>query len=178
MRLLRQTWKIVSEVTIRSCFKKVNFIRLEAEDDVEEIENNGDRDIERLWEALQACYLISETCAITKYTESDANIVTCETVTDDSSDLVKAVFTPVQALTSMRQLDLFLRSHHDSEEMLHFLAKIEHYVVHKSISKANANSVPAQRLFAAILLHWKRLPPSGTIHSRLCRHYWTSGSES
>ena len=36
----------------------------------------------------------------------------------------------------MRELDRYLRSHDDSEEMLNFLAKIEHYVVNKSISKA------------------------------------------
>ena len=36
----------------------------------------------------------------------------------------------------MRELDRYLRSHDNSEEMLNFLAKIEHYVVNKSISKA------------------------------------------
>ena len=58
MRLLRRAWNSVSEVTIQSCFKKANFVRLEDEDNIEETENNGDRDVERIWERLQACGLI------------------------------------------------------------------------------------------------------------------------
>ena len=94
----------------------------------------------------------------TEYSKSDANVITRETVSessilhdlqataeclqeegvdnDDDSNPVEAALTPVEALTSMRELDRYLRSHDDSEEMLNFLAKIEHYVVNKSISKA------------------------------------------
>ena len=55
MKLLRQAWNSVSEKTIQNCFKKVNFIRLEAKDegveeaedeDVEEVESNVSRDAE------------------------------------------------------------------------------------------------------------------------------------
>ena len=161
MRLLTQAWNSVSEVTIQNCFKKANFVRLEDEDNIEEMENNGDRDIEGIWERLQACGLIPAACDFTEYSESDANVITRETVSessilhdlhataeivqeegddddddDDDSNPAEATLTPVEALTSMRELDRYLRSHDDSEEMLNCLAKIERYVVNKSISKA------------------------------------------
>ena len=158
MRLLRRAWNSVSEVTIQNCFKKANFVRLKDEDNIEETENNGDRDVDGIWERLQACGLIPETYDFTENSESDANVITCETVSegsilhdleataeivqeegdddDDDSNPVEAALTPVEALTSMRELDRYLRSHNDSEEMLNFLAKTEHYVVNKSISKA------------------------------------------
>lgn len=130
--------------------------------DVKEIENTGVGDGE-IWDKLQACGLAPEMCAFMKYSEVDTmNIVTNETVTtddtlhnlesevegvqedgdDDSIDAaealvtpVEALVTPVEALTSLRQIDRYLRSHDDSEEMLDFLAKIEHYIIHKSISR-------------------------------------------
>ena len=149
----------VSEVTFQNCFKKANLVQLEDEDNIEETENNGDRDVEGIWERLQACGLIPETYDFTEYSKSDANVITRETVSessilhdlqatveivqkegddddDDNSNPVEAALTPVEALTSMRELDRYLHSHNDSEEMLNFLAKIEHYVVNKSISKA------------------------------------------
>ena len=156
IRLLRRAWNNVSEVTIQNCFKKANFVRLGDKDNIEETENNGDRDVEGIWERLQACGLIPETYDFTEYSESDANVITRETVSessilydlqataeivqeegdDNDSNRVEAALTPVEALTSMRELDRYLRSHDDSEEMLNFLAKIEHYVVNKAISKA------------------------------------------
>ena len=158
MRLLRRAWNSVSEVTLQNCFKKANFVRLEDEDNIEETENNGDKDVEGIWERLQACRLIPETYDFTEYSESDANVITRETVSessilhdlqataeivqeegdddDDDSNPVEATLTHVEALTSMRELDRYLRSHDDSEEMLNFLVKIEHYVVNKSTSKA------------------------------------------
>ena len=158
VRLLRRAWNSVSEVTIQNCFKKANFVQLEDEDNIEETENNGDRDVEGIWERLQACGLIPETYDFTEYSESDANVITRETVSEssilhdlqataeivqeegdddaDDSNPVEAALTFVEALTSMRELDRYLRSHDDREEMLNFLAKIEHYVVNKSISKA------------------------------------------
>ena len=134
MKLLRQAWNSVSEVTIQNCFKKVNFIRLEAEDkgveeaedkDVE-VESNVNRDAEGIWDRLQACGLVPETFDFFEFSKSDENIVTCETVTesdilrviqtvaetvqeesdnDDGSNTVGALLTPVEALTSIRQLD-------------------------------------------------------------------------
>ena len=127
MRLLRRTWNSVSEVTIQNCFKKGNFVRLEDEDNIEETENNGDRDVEEIWERLQACGLIPETYGFTEYSESDANVITRETVSessilhdlqatveilqeegdddDDDSNPVEAALTLVEALTSIRELD-------------------------------------------------------------------------
>ena len=151
-------------MTIQNCFKKVNFIRLEAEDegveeaeDIEEVESNVNRDAEGIWKRLQACGLVPETFDFSEYSKSDENIVTCETVTesdilrgkqtvaetvreesnndDDGSNIVEALLIPVEALTSIRQLDRHLHCHDDSEEMLHLLAKIQNFVVHKSISK-------------------------------------------
>ena len=54
---------------------------------------------------------------------------------DDGSDPVGVLLTPVEALTSVRQLDRYLRIHDNSEEMLHFLAKLKHHVVHTSVLK-------------------------------------------
>ena len=83
MRLLRRAWNSVFEVTIQNCFKKANFVRLEDEDNIEETENNGDRDVEGIWERLQACGLIPETYDF-KNSESNANIITRETVSESS----------------------------------------------------------------------------------------------
>ena len=158
MRLLREAWNSVSQVTIQNCFKKAKFVRLEEDDDVEEIESLTNSDIEGIWERLQASGLIPETYSFTDYSESDANVVFREAVTendilndlqtetaaepesiqegdDDSGDHAETLLSPVAALTSMRQLDRYLRSHDDSDEMLRCLAKIEHYVITKSTSK-------------------------------------------
>ena len=48
---------------------------------------------------------------------------------DDGSNTVEALLTLVEALTSIRQLDQYLRRHDDSEEMLHLLAKIQKYKI-------------------------------------------------
>ena len=145
-------------MTIQNCFKKAKFVRLEEDDDVEEIESLTNSDIEGIWERLQASGLIPETYSFTDYSESDANVVSREAVTendilndlqtetaaepesiqegdDDSGDHAETLLSPVAALTSMRQLDRYLRSHDDSDEMLRCLAKIEHYVITKSTSK-------------------------------------------
>ena len=102
--------------------------------------------------------MIPETYSFTDYSESDANVVSREAVTendilndlqtetaaepesiqegdDDSGDHAETLLSPVAALTSMRQLDRYLRNHDDSDEMLRCLAKIEHYVITKSTSK-------------------------------------------
>ena len=157
MKLLRQAWNSVSEVTIQNCFYKVNFICLEAEDEDVEVKSNVNRDAEGIWQRLQACGLVPETFDFSEYSKIDENIVTCKTVTEsdilhgiqtvaetvekesnndnDGSNTVEALITPVEALTSKRQLDQYLRCHDDSEKTLHLLAKIQNYVEHKSISK-------------------------------------------
>ena len=145
MKLLRQAWNSVSEVTIQNCFKKVNFICLEVEDkgveaeaqDVEEVESNVNKDAEGIWERLQECGLVSETVTdILRGIQTVAETVQEESDNDDDdSNTVEALLAPVEALTSLRQLDRYLHCHDDSEEMLCLLAKIQNYVVHKSISK-------------------------------------------
>ena len=123
LRLLSQAWNSV-ETTIQSFFKKITFVRLKAEEEVWGSENNVRRYVDEIWERHQACGLNPEACAFTEYCESDANIVTRRTVTesdilhdlqsaaeseleesdnDDGSDLVEALPTPAEALTSMRQ---------------------------------------------------------------------------
>ena len=105
MKLLRQAWNSVSVVTIQNCFKKVNFIRLEAEnegveedDDVEEVdvESNVNRDAEEIWERLQACGLVPETFDFSEYSKSDENIATLETVTE--SDILRGIQTVAETV--------------------------------------------------------------------------------
>ena len=94
MKLFRQAWNSVSEVTVQICFKKINFICLEVEDegveeaedeDVEEAESNVNRDAEGIWERLWnvsgTMWLVPETFDFSEYAKSDENIVTRETVT-------------------------------------------------------------------------------------------------
>ena len=78
-------------MTIQNCFKKVNFIRLEAENKGVEDESNVDRDAEGIWERLQACGLVPETFDFSEYSKSDENIVTRETVTE--SDILRGIQT-------------------------------------------------------------------------------------
>ena len=166
MKLLRHARNSVFEVTIQNCFKKVNFIRLKAEDEDVEVESNVNRDAEGIWERLQECGWVPETFDFSEYSKSDENIVTRETVTesdilrgiqtvaetvqeesdndDDGSNTVEALLNPVEALTSLRQLDRYLRCH-DDEEMLRLLKKIQNYVVHKIRFKTKA--AKDQRLF-------------------------------
>ena len=110
-------------------------------------------DAEGIWERLQARGLVPETFDFFEYSKIDESIVAHEAVTesvcqtvaktvqeesnnnDDGSNTVEALLTPVEALTSIRQLEQYLHCHDDSEEMLHLLAKIQNYVVRKSISK-------------------------------------------
>ena len=104
IKLLRQAWNSVSEVTIQNCFKKVNFILLkavdegveEAEDKDVEVESNVNRDARGIWERLQACGLVQETFDFSKYSKSDENIVTCETVTE--SDILCGIQTVAETV--------------------------------------------------------------------------------
>ena len=106
---------------------------------------------------LQAGGLIPETFTFSeyRYAENDSQLQTRETITENSilDDLrttregtsqeddedVSAEVKPTSSsfteeLALMRQLDKYLRSHNDSDEMLCLLAKIQQYVVDKSIS--------------------------------------------
>ena len=51
------------------------------------------------------------------------------------------ISSPTEALALMRQLDRYLRSHDDSEEMLRHLTKIQQYVVDKSITKTKQRKI-------------------------------------
>ena len=104
--------------------------------------------------------MIPETFTFSEYAENDSQLQTRETIIessilddirttgegisqeeeeDDEDVLAGEVETtnssPTEALALMRQLDKYLRSHNDSDEMLRLLAKIQQYVVDKSITK-------------------------------------------
>ena len=160
MKLLNQAWDLVSETAIKNCFKKIMFVQPELEDNLEETESNVDEDIEGIWERLQAGGLIPETCTFSEHTENDSQLQTRETITessilddlratgeditvqkekedeeDVSVEVEPTISSSTEALALMRQLDRYLRSHDDSEEMLRHLTKIQKYVVDKSITK-------------------------------------------
>ena len=143
-----------------NCFKKVKFFHSELEDDLEPTESNVDGDTEGAKERLSAGGLIPETFTFSEYAENDSQLQTRETIIDSSilddlkttgegisqeeekdDDDVSAEqvettnSSPTEVLPLMRQLDKYLRSHNDSNEMLRLLAKIQQYVVNKSISK-------------------------------------------
>ena len=160
LKLLSQAWNSVSETKVRNCFRKVKFFHYKLEDDFEATESNVDGDSEGIWEKLQAGGLTLEIFNFSQYEENDSQLQTRETVTESSilhdlkptgedttqreeednedvsaEEVEPTTSSPTEASALMRQLDKYLRSHNDSNEMLRLLAKILQYVVNKSISK-------------------------------------------
>ena len=105
--------------------------------------------------------MIPETCTFSDYTENDSKLQTREIITESSilddlratgeditvqkekedkedvsvEEVEPTILSFTEALALMRQLDRYLRSHDDSEEMLRHLTKIQQYIVDKSIAK-------------------------------------------
>ena len=160
LKLLNQTWNSVSETAVRNCFKKIKFFHSELEDDLEATKSNVDGDTEGIWKRLQAGGLILETFTFSEYAENDSHLPTRETIIEsnilddlrttregtsqegeEDDDYVSAeevevtTCSPTETLALIRQLDKYLQSHNNSNEMLRLLEKIQQYVVDKSISK-------------------------------------------
>ena len=130
----------------------VKFFHSELEDNLE-TEINVNEDTEGIWKRLLAGGFIPETFTFSEYAENDSQLQTRETITESSilDDLrttregtsyendedVSAekveltTSSPTEALALMRQLDKYLRSHNDSNEMLCLLEKIQQYVVRR-----------------------------------------------
>ena len=136
-KLLSNAWNAVGEATITNYFKKVNFIQAEHNQVQEEQTEDDDYDDEvvGIWERLQAGLtssgLIPEALGFTDYATSDDGLLTRETITDTSilnelttvddqededddvisvEDVQHAAMSPFEALSAIRQLDLFFRS--------------------------------------------------------------------
>ena len=102
----------------------------------------------------------SKNIYFSEYTEHDSQLQTCETITERSipddlrttgedisqeekendedvfaEEVEHTTSSLTEALSLMRQLEKYLQTHNDSEEMLRHLAKIQQYVVDESISK-------------------------------------------
>ena len=84
-KLLSNAWNVISEATIKNCFKKVNFIQVEDKQVQEEqTEDDGDDEVVGIWERLEAGGLIPETLGFTNYVTSDDGLLTRETIADTS----------------------------------------------------------------------------------------------
>ena len=151
-KLLSNAWNAVSEATIKKCFKKVNFIQAEDNQFQEEqTEDDGDKEVVGIWERLQASGLIPETLGFADYATSDDGLLTRETITETSilnklttvddqedendddvisvEDVQPAAMSPFEALSAIRQLDLFFRSRDKHEDALHSLAQIQQHAL-------------------------------------------------
>ena len=122
-KLLSNAWNVVSETTIKNCFKKVNFIQ--AEDNQVQEEQTEDDEVIGIWERLQAGGLIPKTFGFPDYAKSDDGLLTRKTITDTSilnelttvddqedkdddvisvEDVQPAAMSPFKALSATRSL--------------------------------------------------------------------------
>ena len=143
--------------------KKVKFFHSEFEDNLEATKSKVDGDTEEIWKRLQAGGLIPETFTFYEYAENDSKLQSRETIPESSilddlrttgegtsqeekedasaEEVEPTISSPTEASALMRQLDKYLRSHNDSDEILRLLAKILQYVVDKSISKTKQRKI-------------------------------------
>ena len=162
-KLLSNAWNKVSEATIKNCFKKVNF--LPGEDNQvqeEQTENDGDDKLVGIWEKLQAGGLIPETLCFTDYATNDDGLLTCETITeisilnelttaddqeDEDDDIISvedvqpAAMSPFQALSAIRQFDLFFRSTDKHEDALRSLAQLHQQALNIAVTKPKQKKI-------------------------------------
>ena len=165
-KLLSIAWNVVSEATIKNCFKKVNFIQAEDNQVQEEqTEDNGDDQVVGIWERLQAGGLIPETLGFTDYATSDDGLLTRETITDTNilnelttvddqededddvisiEDVQPATMSTFEALSAIRQLDLFFRIRDKHEDALHLLTQLQQQALNIAVTKPKQKN---QRVF-------------------------------
>ena len=166
-KLLRNAWNAISEATIKNCFKKVNFI-LEEDNQVQEeqTDDDGNDEVVGIWERLQAGGLIPETLGFTDYTTSDDGLLTRETITDLSilneltsvddqededddvisvEDVQPAAMSPLEALSAIRQLDLFFVSGDKHEDAPHLLAQLQQQALNLAVTKPKQKNQPVFR---------------------------------
>ena len=147
----------------KNCFKKVNF--LPAEDNQiqeEQTEDDGDDEFVGIWEKFQAGGLISEALCFTDYATNDDGLLTREMKTETSilnelttaddqedkdddvisvEDVQPAATSPFQALTAIRQLDLFFRSADKHEDVLRLLAQLHQQALNIAVTKPKQKKI-------------------------------------
>ena len=155
--------KLLSKATIKNCFNKVNF--LEAKDNQvqeEQTEDDGDDEVIGIWEKLQEGRVIPETLGFSDYATDDDGLLTRETITETSSlnklttvddqedkdddvicveDVQPAAMSPFQALSAIRQLDLFFRSRDKHKDALPSLAQLHRQALNVAVTKPKQKKI-------------------------------------
>ena len=109
---------------------------------------------------LQEGGLIPETFAFTDYATNDDGLLTCEMITEISilnelttvddqqdddvisaEDVQPAAMSPFQALSAIRQLDLFFRSRDKHEDAVHSLAQLNQQALNIAVTKPKQKKI-------------------------------------